>query len=107
QPERLNLLGTQTLPSNVKAIAAAGSCVLSLSKGTLSLRKISNLKDVLAQTKVEGSQMTFASVQKRAYITKENDKKTEIQPFKIFSNSLAPVTPMAVDGSFARCSAHG
>jgi len=102
-----NLVSSAETANAVKTVVGAGSFVLCLAKDSLTLRKMDKLADTIANCKISGQQMCFDSVVQRAYVLKEQGKKTILTPVKVYSNSLVAEKAQELLGGFSRATARG
>jgi hypothetical protein len=107
QPSRLNFTDSTDLSTPIKSIVGAGSYILCLGKDGVSLRKMDNLKTVLASVKNTGQNICFDKVKQVAYLLDSNDKKTSTQTLKVYSNSLALDKEFNLDGEWLDATADG
>jgi hypothetical protein len=107
QPTKPGLLKVTSPESAIKAITGAGSFVLCLSKDEVQLRKFEALETVITSHSVSGRQLCFDSVQKIAYIVRDENKKTIAQQLKTYSNALVDGLSLDVGPSYSRVFADG
>lgn len=105
KPDKPVLMLTAEADSTIRSIAAAGSYVLCLAQGKLTLRKMESLKEVLAAFAVTGEHMAYDGARQKAYVLSRSDKKTLVTPLKVYSNSVVPEKALAFGGSFRRIAA--
>ena len=107
-PAKPTLAIVASLSSSVKSVVGAGSFVLCLTKDSMLLRKMDKLNDTVATVKIVGQQVCFDKTQQRAYVLRENPKKTTtLSKLQVYSNSLSIDKVYDVAGTFARASANG
>lgn len=107
QPQKPALLTTASLPSTIRSIVGAGSYVVCLSKDQMTLRKMDNLGTPVATIATAGQQVCYDKVDQRAYVLRDQTKKTSVTKFKMYSNDIVSEQNFDVPGSFARGSASG
>jgi hypothetical protein len=100
KPEHLQLVAKAETDSSIKAMVGAGSFVLCLTKDQATLRKMSNLEETIAQTKLSASQICFDKSQQKAFAIRSQEKTTKIHCLKVFSNSLSLEAPQEIPGLF-------
>jgi hypothetical protein len=101
-PEKPVLVQTTETGGTVKAIATAGVFLISLSKNTLSLRRLDSLTNQIASTEVSGQDMSFDKKQQKAYVLHAQEKKTVITPVKAYSNKLVADLPLDLPAGYRR-----
>jgi len=87
-PDKPSLVSTQDLPTAIKAIVGAGSYVLCLSKEGVVLRKMDKLSEIAATLKTQGIQLCYDSIEQKAFVITEQEKKSIAQRLKVYSNKL-------------------
>jgi len=79
RPAQPELVSVTKLPTTLKEMALAGSYVLCLDQDYLSLRKIDNLPQLVAQMSVCAKKISFDASTKKAYLIQDNGKKDKNQ----------------------------
>lgn len=102
-----SLVSSADVLSSVKSVVGAGSYVLCLTKDALILRKMDKLSDTVATCKAAGQQVCYDSVQQKAFVLKEQGRKTSLTRVQVYSNSLSADKPFELPGNFARATARG
>lgn len=105
RPERPFLVSTTEPAQPLKTIIGAGSFVLCLSKDTLTLEKISSLGTVIAEAKVQATQLCFDRTNQRCYAIKCGEKSTRVNCFKVYSDRMDKEQAFEVPGAFTHCRA--
>lgn len=72
----------------VNAVAVAGSYLLCQTKGSLSLRKISELPEVITSIKLSGQRMIYDESSEIVYVMDRQSKTTKVTPVRVYSNNL-------------------
>ncbi len=80
QPNSPTLVSVTNLPSYSKNIVGAGSFLVCLLKDSLTLRKMSNMKDVAATLAITGNELCFDPVQQKVYVLQTSGNGTGDEP---------------------------
>jgi hypothetical protein len=107
RPDKPTLVKTADPGGTVKALAGAGSYVLCLTKDMLSLRKMVNIDQIVAQAQISAHQVAFDQKNQMSYVLKEEEKKTIIYPVKTYSDRLEMGSAFEAPAGFRRLAAHG
>jgi hypothetical protein len=102
KPGKPSLLQTAEPEAPIKAVAGAGSFLLSLTRDGINLRKMGSLRDVVASVKIPGQQLAFDKASQKAYVLNAQEKQTVLTPVRVYSNSLVAEKPLALPPGFRR-----
>ncbi len=96
------LVKTVPLPNAVKAIASAGSFVLSLDKDTFALRKMAKPEEIIASVPSTSKHMCFDAPQQNAYLVLLDKNTTIVNQYKIYSDTIAAKNSFVLPTTLSR-----
>lgn len=101
EPTRPKLVAETSTLSPLKSISGAGSYVLCLGRGDLSLRRMNKLDEVISTTQVSGKSLTFDKNKHCVYVVDPADKLTRIHAFKVFSDKMENFEHLEITGNYS------
>ncbi len=101
EPTKPKLIAETSTISPLKAISGAGSYVLCLSRGDLSLRRMNKLDEIIATTPISGKNLAFDKNKHCVYVVDPADKLTRVHALKVFSDKMEIIERLELLGNYS------